>query len=68
MASTSGTGLTALHCAAEKGFLDLVNLPLDHNEGAELFDAACSLVELAVQGGNQRVVKRPKTLGIPRRK
>ena len=58
MASNNGTGFTPLHCAAKKGFSEIVKLFLDRKADTELFDPAGCLLDMAVIGRNQEVVKR----------
>ena len=64
MASSAVTGFTPLHCAAEKGFLDIVKLFLDHKADTELSDPAGCLLDMAVKGRNQEVVKRLVDAGV----
>lgn len=64
LTSTTDTGFTPLHCAAEKGFLDIVNLFLDRNAGRELSDPDGCLLDMAVKGRNEEVVRRFVDAGV----
>lgn len=54
----TSSGFTALHCAAEKGSLETLNLLLDRNMDSEPPDAVGSLLDTAVMSRNQNVVER----------